>query len=267
MKQLALPVIIVLVSFTGFAQQSESIRSDRPGQSSGPFTAGKHKLIGQLGADRVEINALGRRVLSTYSCDLRYGIAERWELGISGFNTGVIAKSGSASRDGEDYSSSTLDVRLRHNFREANQLVPAVGVQYAYSGVELSTHDASLSHSLTVMTYQEYKFVNLTLNGSVVLTSDEGDLSFNGAATIGFQLSNRLSVFGEYYGASEDIAHYGRWDGGIAFLATKNVQFDCFAGYTEVTQSESFRSAGVTYRDFFVSLGISLRIPVTRVNR
>ncbi len=183
--------------------------------------------------------------------------AERWELGISGFNTGVVTEPVSANLEKEGHSSTTLDIRLRYNFREANQLVPAIGVQYAYSGVALSDQGTSPSHLLTAMTYQEYKFVNLTLNGSVVLISEGSNVEFTGAATLGFQLSDKFSVFGEYYGASDDFAHHGRWDGGVAFLATNNLQFDCFAGYTEVNQISLPIGSRDSYSDFFVSLGIS----------
>lgn len=104
------------------------------------------------------------------------------------------------------------------------------------------------------MSWELSERLGLGANANVAAASQDGDRfgQFSGAVALGVSLADRVGAYGEYFlfappGPGDDAT--GFLNGGLAFLATNDFQFDVRAG---------FGVHGVN-TDFFLGAGFATR--------
>lgn len=92
----------------------------------------------------------------------------------------------------------------------------------------------------------------VSLFGTALLTSDDGDFSLGNGVGVSFPVSSQLGGYVEYFGLmGDDVAPEHYLNGGITHLPRNNLQLDLHVG------------AGLNNRaaDLFLGLGFAYRLP------
>lgn len=253
-------VLSLMVSFDVLSQHGESIRSDRPGISIAPFTPGKGILQIQSGFDYSKSKQKSnsdQTDLYLSSTQFRYGLMERLE-----FNSYWLFQSGKTIENNfETKSSGFSEITLgaRYLLMEGFKLKPAVAMEARFNLPVLSDDFAidQPSPRVIVSTHQELSDkLGLTTNWAFTWGGDgTNSPSFLHTVNLSFPLSDRVGAYVEYYGtlinnpSPVSSQYQPRFDGGIGWLLTRNLQLDLHGGIGS--------SHGMN--DFFVSSGISWR--------
>ncbi len=240
------------------AQFLETIRSGRPGQSIGAYTVGSGTLQVQSGVDyfgtrNSNIGETDHGVLT--ATGVRYGLTDQFEVGTFFEYRSVTKKTDSASYSSTDLSN--MLIGIRHQISVGKGLLPSIGFQFRLR-LPVTTGDykiSSVAPSFIFVTSQQ-------LSESITLITNLGgawngiDATPTGTYTINLScaFTDKFGAFIENYGTLTQGKFETRMDGGVAWLATPNLQLDLFGGF------------GRNYQifDYFISTGISWRIHKVR---
>ncbi len=235
------------------AQFSETISSDRPGQSNSPNTLGKMVLQFQTGlqvagARKDEFNSNN----FSWPAVIRFGIAEKVDLITQwGYQSG---KSKSEILDWERSANgiNVADFGLRFNIFEEKEKAPALGFEAFYK-TELTSSDFKLDYPsarLNLMASKSFsELFSITTNLGLDVDGSGG--GSNGFYTLNFvfTVSDELSLFFENYGdfTYEDFNTYFDFGGG--YLLNDHLQLDLYGGIGYNDDAFSFLvSGGISYR-------------------
>ena len=282
MRKLAILSLLLFIASTSLhAQYTETINSNRPGQSQGAFAVGTNVLQLETGAyfGNDEHSGLGTDSdIWGIDYQLRYGLLfERLELNISGsfenqdITRNFLGTSGEANI--RNFRSNTIGAKYlvfdpyvslpedKPNLYswKANQrfkwktLIPAVSI---YAGANFSFGDnpylfegeGKFSPKAAIITQNNWGRWVLVLN----LIADkltEDYRSYVGIATMTHAVSPNFAVFGEYQAIKGDIYADDLVRAGAAYLVGKNLQFDV-SGLLNFkdTPSRWQVAAGISYR-------------------
>lgn len=253
MKKTAL-LIINLLCLSGMVrgQFYETVRSGRPGQSIGASTVGKDIFQIQSGVDYFGYENTNAKISGNgylTNAALRYGLTDRFEIG--GFleyrTESITDSSFSASREGF----SNVLIGLRHQISTGNGLAPSVGFQFRLRLPVGSSYyrTANLAPSFIFVTSQQWsRFTLITnLGGSW----NGSNATPTGLYTVNFScaFTSTFGAFIESYGSLTSGFFESRFDTGVAWLVTNNLQVDFLGGL----------GSNRGLNDYFVSTGFSWR--------
>ncbi len=282
MKKTLFPTaLIFLFSFTSIAQYTETINSNRPGQSQGAFAVGTNVIQIESGYYFGEDQHTGLRTdTDIWGIDyqLRYGLLfENLELNLTGafesqnVNSDLIGNLGQSTI--RDFRFNTIGAKylIFDPYKEieedkpnlyswkANQkfkwktLIPAISV---YAGANFSFGDnpylyegeGKFSPKAALITQNNWGRWVLVLN----LIGDrlsEDYRSYTGIITVTHTLTPSIAIFGEYQGINSDIYSDQILRGGGAYLVGNDLQFD-ISGLINFkdTPSRWQVAAGISYR-------------------
>ena len=281
MRKSAVFSLFLIIATNLHAQYTETINSNRPGQSQGAFAVGTNviQLESGLYFGDEEHSGLGTET-SLWGVDyqLRYGLLfENLELNISGAfesqditrnflgvnSEGKISNFKSNSIGAkylifDPYKSLEKDKPNLYSWK-ANQrfkwktLIPAISI---YAGANFAFGDnpylfedeGKFSPKAAIITQNNWGRWVLVLN----LIGDklsEDYRSYTGIVTVTHTLSQNLAIFGEYQAIKGDIYADDILRAGGAYLVGKNLQFDV-SGLVNFkdTPSKWQVGAGVSYR-------------------
>jgi hypothetical protein len=209
------------------AQLDEDLVSDRPDFSESAVTVspGRFQLEAGYGfadADGESADEIGQALL-------RIGLVEGFELRV-GLGSYIDAPSGS----GWDGGSLGIKVALVENWqlRPAVALLIGTGTPY---GDEEVVDDTWQPEGKVALGWELSESLSLGVNAGYARLSADGE-HFDQAqwsASLGWSATDRLGVFGEYFGLSEerpdgDPGHY--LDGGATWLIHDDLQLDAWLG-------------------------------------
>ncbi|MDR6302177.1 transporter [Mesonia maritima] len=281
MRKQILPVILFLSSFLASAQYTETINSNRPGNSTGAFAVGNQVLQFETGAklgndDHSLLETDTNRFGIDY--EVRYGIfMEQLEVSLKGTYLSSTEKQiiGGAEREYKfsNFESNTLGVKYlvydpykkdylekpnlyswkANNSFNWGDLIPAVSV---YAGANLLFGDnpymvpneSSISPQLGVYTQNNWgKWVFVMNFIGDKFTSDFP--TYMGIFTMTHGINNQVSVFGEVQIIKSDIYSDDFARIGGAYLFTKDLQLDASAMMNfKDTPSRWEVTLGISYR-------------------
>lgn len=250
--QIHLLAFFLVISITNsFGQFSETIVSDRPGQSNSPNTVGKSVLqlqtglqIGGGNADNYNRNDFELPVF------VRFGITDKIEL-----QTLWGLKNSTTEFYSSEFSSSGLNVAnfgLRFNIFEETEKAPALGFEFSYK-TRMISKDYKPDHPSTKFNIMASK----GLSDLISITANLGaDFNGIGAQPDGFytlnlvlSVNDQLSVFFENYGNFNADYFDTYLDFGGAYLLNNDLQFDLYGGFGYNDNTfDYFVSGGVSYR-------------------
>jgi len=241
------------LSFVSYGQYNETIRSGRPGQSIGPFTVGKGIFQIQTGMDvfgyeKKSAGIEGDGFLN--NTVLRYGVAERWEISALADYKVETWKSGGFEQDLSGLSA--FDIGGRYHIYSGEGLIPSVGFQLRFRLPVLS-EDYEIDHvapRFIIVTNQKLSetftlFTNWGGSWNGINSTGTGFYTLN----LAFPISGKLGGFVENYGSLTDGNFDSRFDAGLSYLVTNDLQLDILGGPGS--------NDGV--KDFFLSVGLSWR--------
>lgn len=281
-------LFLIIATSSLHAQYTETINSNRPGQSQGAFAVGTNVLQLESGVyfGNDEHIALGTNTdLWGIDYQLRYGLLfESLELSITGafesqdITRNFLGTSGEASIS--NFRSNTIGAKYlifdpyksleeeKPNLYswKANQrfkwkrLIPAVSI---YAGANFSFGDnpylyegeGKFSPKAAIITQNNWGRWVLVLN----LIGDklsEDYRSYTGIVTVTHTLTQNLAIFGEYQGIKSDIYADDILRAGGAYLVGKNFQFD-------LSGLVNFKDTPLRWQ---VAAGVSYRLDLHKVD-
>ena len=251
--QLVFLILLICLSITSsYGQFSETIVSDRPGQSNSPNTAGKMVLQLQTGLQVGGGNADNdKRNDFEFPAYIRFGITDKIEL-----QTQWGIKNSSTELFNSEFKSNGLNMAnfgVRFNIFEETEKAPALGFEFIYK-TRMMSEDFKPDHPSTKFNIMASK----GLSDLISITTNLGaDFNGNGAQPDGFYTLNlvlavteELSVFFENYGNFNGDYFDTFFDFGGAYLLNDDLQLDLYGGFGY--NDDTF--------DYFVSAGVSYRI-------
>lgn len=246
-------ILFIFSSSMLFAQYSETISSDRPGQSNSPNSLGKMVLQFQTGLQfggNSNDNFKSRSF--SWPAVIRFGIAEKVDLitvwGYQSDNLEMKINDWEFSANGINQA----DLGLRFNIFEETDKAPALGFE-AYYKTELTSKDYKPDHPsarLNLMASKGFSdLFSITTNLGLDVDGSYG--GSNGFYTLNFvfTLSDELSLFLENYGDFTYDGFNTYFDFGGGYFLNDHLQLDLFGGFGNNDDTFSyFVSTGISYR-------------------
>ena len=243
-------IFLLIISITNsFSQFSESISSDRPGQSNGPNTVGKMVLQLQTGmefggykSDNFKTNYFSLPAV------IRFGITDKIELQtLWGYDNIKVENS--------DFSIKGISMAafgLRFNIFEETEKAPAVGFEFIYK-TRMISKDYKPDHPSTKFNIMASKgfsdLISVTTNLGADFDGDGGQPGGFYTLNLVLSVTDQLSVFFENYGNFNGDDFDTFFDFGGAYLLNENLQLDIYGGFGYNDDIFNyFVSGGVSYR-------------------
>ena len=281
MRKITLLSLFLSLCYTIQAQYTETINSNRPGQSQGAFAVGTNVIQLEAGAYLGNEEHVGfNSNIDLWGVDyqLRYGLLfESLELSLTGaFENQDASFQFLGTEDGYRYRNfktntfgakylifdpyKTLEEDKPNLYSwKANQrfkwkkLIPAISI---YAGLNFSFGDnpylyegeGKYSPKAAIISQNNWGRWVLVTNFIADKLSEEFR-SYTGIITVTHSLNEHLALFGEYQGIISDIYADDIIRAGGAYLVGQNLQFD-ISGLTNFkdTPSRWQLAAGVSYR-------------------
>jgi hypothetical protein len=201
-------LLFVLVSGATYAQYTEYLQSDRPGQSNIPFAVGKKTVQVQTGYSYLNTESSSTfsnetqkesEILNATGIKTRFGITETIETFLTSAY-GARNAMYSASDGRADFNTKTIDfvgAGVRANLFKGKGLVPAIGVDFQARIVDQSNTGEFDEFILSsVISLQSIITQRIALTANIISTDgDQLDFTLN----LGYQTLSKISVFAEYY--------------------------------------------------------------------
>ena len=254
-KQFGLLFILVFyLSEITQAQFYETIRSGRPGQSIGVSTVGKGIFQIQSGIDHFghtnhNSDIKGSGFLT--NTVLRYGLTEAFEVG-----TFFEYKTESITDNNITYSQNGLSnmmIGLRYQIAKGKGILPSIGFQFRMRIPVLSMpyQINDIAPSFVFVTSQQLS-KSFTLITNLGSSWNGNDAIPTGLYTINLScaFTDTFGAFLENYGSLTQGVFETRFDTGVAWLMTPNLQLDLLGGL----------GSNHGLKDYFISTGFSWRI-------
>ena len=254
-KPLGLPFILFFfLSGIVQAQFYETIRSGRPGQSIGVSTVGQGIFQVQSGVDHFGYTNHNTDIKDSgflTNTALRFGLTETFEVA-----TFFEYKTESITDNNITYSQSGLSnmvIALRYQIVKGKGILPSIGFQFRMRMPALSKpyQIDNIAPSFVFVTSQQLSksFTLITNFGS---SWNGNDATPTGLYTVNLScaFTDTFGAFVENYGSITQGVFETRFDSGIAWLATDNLQLDLFGGLGN--------NNGI--KDYLISAGFSWRI-------
>lgn len=275
--------LLLLWPFLSQAQYTETINSNRPGNSQGAFSVGTGVIQLEAGAklgvdkhnlantetnlwgidyaarfgfwrEQLEISVMGSFLSQEVSSSYAGGEYQNYAINNFEFNTiGAKYLLYDPHKNAEDQGPNLYSWKANQRF-DWSQFIPAVAI---YAGVNVASEDnpylhpgeSSFSPKLAIITQNNFEggwvFV-LNLIGDKV---SEEFPTYTGIATLTHSFSDKFAAFAEFQTIISDIYSDEIVRAGLAYLFTRNLQIDV-SGLVNFkdTPSRWQVAAGVSYR-------------------
>lgn len=255
MKKIALIAVAVLLSGWLTAQEKTGMVTDRPDQTESASVISVKGLQIESGFSFERYNSHVSNI--TYNSTLvRYGLFEKMELrlGLGYVGTHISLDGGSFNESGF----APVTVGAKYKLREEGDGLPKLAL---LTTLTIPNTGASFFES-------KYLGADFRINGEYSLNEAMSfganlGVAWSGAdygnyavgvytVVIGMSLSDKLGAFAELYGfIPKEGKNDHRWDAGLIYAVNEDLQLDFSTGVGLSKVSP----------DFFVSLGLSIKIP------
>lgn len=252
-----LTIIAIAMLFSGFlvAQEKAGMVTDRPDQteSAAVIPVRGFQLETGFSFEKYDDHINN----TTYNSSLlRYGLLEKLEirLGLEYLGTSVSLEGG----DFDENGLGPISIGAKYFLREESDGLPQMALLTTLV-IPNTGADAFQNENLgaDIRLNGEYTLneaMSFGANLGVAWSGAEGDNATVGiyTAVIGMNLSEKIGAFAELYGfLPSEGKNDHRWDGGLTYAVNEDLQLDFSTGIGLSKVSP----------DFFISLGLSIRMP------
>ncbi len=240
------------ISFA-FSQTTESINTDRPGQTTNPHTVGIGVSQLQYGISYYDPNTVNSNVL------IRYGFYEKFEIN-AGYNSAFeyldkdFANLTRISR--YQYGTTHINLGARYNILQADGYIPGIGIQGTVF-FDIGDYFVSTGSFYNFILSIDQKLVKDLRIGGNLISEVELALNYDYFRYTSY-LSYSYKDFGflaEMYGNLERDSEIN-WDFGVSYQYNKNMLIDINYGERCVNR---FYFGPQTYWN--AEIGLTYRIP------
>jgi hypothetical protein len=263
MKTTTILLLFLLATSLAFSQTTESINTDRPGQTTNPHTVGVGVSQIQFGINYYDPN------ISNNNFVFRHGITEKFELN-GGFKTTLDFKE--ETRHGNDglvngtqFGINYFNLGARYNLLQRDDYTPGIGIQgtaYIEAG---GYYDSDVSSFQFLVSADQKIIGDLSLGGNLIMNNG-ADLSltnFYYTAYTSYSY-NDFSFLLEMYGRL-DLGFETFWDFGVSYQTNQNLIFDINYGQRSliiVDYSQREFPFPFHYENFWnAEIGLTYRLP------
>jgi len=251
MKKLLLAAVLSFCGFphpftTGFAQPTaeqvvpplaelfqEPLVGDRPDFTESATTVPPGRVMLETGYTNtrfgdVTVHTIGEVLF-------RYGFVRNWELRIGLNSYSIVDTDGEEDVEGLEDTTIGLKIRFLENKKAVPELACILNTSLPTGSDNFRISRWQPAAVLAVgWDVQSIFSVGANLGFSSLVVDDVRIDQVRGSVSLGLPLSDKWSVFGEWFGLSLDHEggtdlHY--LDGGFTFLVTPDLQFDFRVGY------------------------------------
>lgn len=226
------------------AQEMDPITAERPGFSSSPIALGESLLQLEAGYQFSRFDAtpdFDEHLLPLAL--VRYGFAENLEFQISWSGLSVTDQGGNSNSAVTDAS-----IGVKWQLNDGSAKVPVA----VFMGLSLPVGDDEVSANEVDPTLGLFWTHSAALDwfGTVLIKESNDETTFANAVGISLPLEGNRSAYVEYFGEYGSQAGPQNFlNGGISYLATRNVQLDVHGGFSLNDRgADMFLGAGVAVR-------------------
>ena len=261
MKITSLVFFLLATSLT-IAQTTESINTDRPGQTTNPHTVGEGVSQIQFGVNYYDPN------ISNNNLVFRYGILETFEIN-GGFNTTLEVldaerKSNLGFESEVQFGISYFNLGARYNLLQRDDYTPGIGIQGTAFIDAGGYYDSDQSSFQFLVSIDQKVVGDLSVGGNLIM-NNKTDLSLKTFAYTGYTSFSYtdFSFLLEFYGGIDPSNV--NWDFGVGYQASSNLIFDINYGVRSVLLFNEGQNGlpGFSYYDdlWNAEIGLTYRIP------
>ena len=245
----------VLCAFSQEADNNDNIVTDRPDATEASSTVGKGVLQFETGGlyTSFEENGVKSENFTYNTMLIRYGILDNVEFRLGwDFVEGVTTVNGN-KLDNITSGLSPLLLGLKIDITEENGLMPEIAlIGHVFPIFSASTDfrtettavdfRLSLSHTLSEKSSIGY-------NIGAQWGNDNPEASAIYTLAYGYSITDKFGMYAELYGdLPEDSSANHFWDAGFTYLASKDLQFDIYAGTSITDGQDLLFGMGLSYR-------------------
>lgn len=250
MKYIFILILWVYFKNIAFCQFSETISSDRPGQTFSATTLGKKVFQIQTGFTYGEEHENERDITLLSNTFLRFALTDNFDIEAMvnwrKDNTLIDDKTTTISE-----GVSNTQIGFKYNFIENEGWVPALGFQgRVITQLVDSDYKGDKAGMLMNLTTSNMLTSWLSFNMNIGLTFPQKDnIEYYVPATFNFSTGflEKWGAFIELYGNLNDFN--ANFDTGFSYLLNNNLMLDCSGGYFKNKFLDSwFVDVGVSYR-------------------
>jgi len=238
-----------------------AISADRPGFSNSADTppANRFQLEGGLSYTRTVFSTTAGNnrpdsiAQNRFGIDAlgRYGLSDAFELRLGVVPVSFTSAANQDTTDTTGLESVTLGAKYALHRSDSVSVAALPTVELA-SAIDSPTGNASLTGILDIHLLDPVATtVNASIGGNSLVSERSNaspSLTYSGAVTFGYGLSDVVGVYGEYYFlGAEEIDPNHHVDGGLTYALGNRMQLDLYGDY-EITGDNSFQlGAGEAY--------------------
>lgn len=257
-KHLAFSILLFVSMLCAFAQETKDIGTivtDRPDATEASSTVGKGVLQFETGGlyESFEENGVKSENYTYNTMLIRYGILDNLEIRVGwNFEEGITSVNGN-TLDNVTSGLSPLLLGLKIDIAEENGVMPEIALighvfpvfsASADFRPETTAVDFRLSLSNTL---SEKSSIGYNIGAQWGNDSPEAAAIYTVA--YGYSLSDKFGFYAELYGdLPEDSSANHYWDAGFTYLASKDLQFDVYAGTSITAGQDILLGMGLSYR-------------------
>ena len=240
------------------AQYGSSIRTGRPGQSIGNFTAGKGLFQVQAGQEFGQVINKNADVTFTKAVTqliLRYGLTETFE--VSSLLDFQANETNMGSFSNTQLGISNAQFGVRYHIIDPDGWIPGIGIQYRLKFNDILSTDYRLDNvsSKMIIATGNQLAPNWGLTTNLSLDWGNNQLQPQGGYVISLahSLNQQWGVVAEAYGGLRPGDLTYSFDLGLSYLVNENLQFDLYGGLNDVGNMKN------DVVNYFTSIGVSWR--------
>jgi hypothetical protein len=280
-------VIILIAAMSPaliFGQYSETLVSDRPGQTMSPNTVGKKVLQFQFGytfSDFEEDNknlsdkrgAVNRedRLSNIFNLKTRYGIWERTEISVdltASYFDANYERESSASNENNNYGANGYNylfgAAVRQNFIRNTETGFNLGAELQFFGTYSYSSEYNFD-ALLIVAANKQLGEKFSIAGNAGLTLY--DLDFYFTCNLGYSLTDKLGVYAEYFPLFSNDSRLSNEKNlrmtnsfvntGCSYLISPNFMLDLSGGFMV---SDYNRSDNTDISEYSIQFGFTSRL-------
>ncbi len=247
--------LVLLSNFNANAQFNETIRADRPGQGISGYAVGSSVLQIepglQWGGARYDASAI-KMHFTEPNATVRFGITEHMEINASfAYRREKYFETGGANEP-IFTGVSLASFGTRVNIYEGEDAIPSLAFQASLNVPRRFSDFSQAATSPTITLISEEKLndeFTLALNLGANYDGNNIYPEYFYTLSLGYSVSSKLSVYVESFGNLQQKMFENRYDAGVAFLATNNLQLDIYGGAGKNDGTfDYFGNAGIAWR-------------------
>lgn len=221
-------ILIILLSFFGVAKYNYA--PNRPSQSNSPWVVPVNALMIETGINYSNNSNIEDATLGVI--ELRYGIFAKDEIKLGfAFNNNI---------NSEKFDITALSLNYKRELIDSYGIIPSMSALVSGIIPNLTADNIDFTPGLRFIFRNTFDDITISYNLGYVYFKDNSDLAYT--LNFGYNISNKLAVFAEVYGNSNEFRNYytsNAVDLGANYMLNDNLQVDFHFG-KDISTSDDF---------------------------